>query len=148
MRSVAYRSAIGFETSLSRVSRLARQRGCSALTVAETVIAVAILVTLVWGAAAFFAGGRVATEKAGEQRKAAQVAMQELESTRDLPYGSVANANGTQTVDGVVYTWTLTVTSAKADPADSNSVYKQVKVSVTWPTPGTAAVVLSTGISQ
>jgi len=146
LRNAAHQPTFSRKTSLRRVGRFARRQHCNALTLAETIIAIAILVTLVWGVVAFITGGRVATEKAGEQRKAVQVAMQQLETTRHLAYASIASTNGTQTVDGVVYTWTLTATASQSDPADGGSVYKQVKVSVTWPTPGTSAVVLSTGI--
>ena len=147
MRSLS-QSAFGPEFSPRRIRRWLGRMRSSALSLAEVVIAIAILTALVWGAASFLVAGRVTTEKAGEQRKAAQVAMEQLERARQLPYASVVNANGTETVDGIVYSWTLTVTTAQADPSDSGSGYKQVKVSVTWPTPGTLPVVLSTGISQ
>ena len=148
LRSAAHQPTFSSETSLKRGRCFVRRPRCNAMTLAEVIISVAILTALVWGAVAFITGGRVTTEKAGEQRKAAQIGMKQLEIARHLPYTSIASTTGTDTVDGLVYAWTLTVAAVRADPADAGSAYKQAQVSVTWPTSAGSPVVLSTGISQ
>jgi hypothetical protein len=130
-------------------ARLVRKRAhCAAqATIVESLVAVAVLVTAVWGMVGFLTGGRIMVERTGQGVIAAQVAQQQLDRARALAYASIASSTGTQTVGGIVYSWVLTVTGVQADPADANSGFKQAVVTVTWPTGAGAIVKINTGIA-
>ena len=117
------------------------------MTLIEVLVAVTIIAIVVVGAVAFVVNSRIAVELAGKRRTATQVAAERLERARGSGYAAVANAAGTLYLDGTTYTWTLTVFTVLADPADAGSAYKLVEVSVNWPTSDGSPVVLRTAIS-
>lgn len=124
-----------------------RPARCAGFSLVEVVVAIVILGVVVLGAVAFMATGRIGVERAAQKRAATQLAAERLERARSGGYSALANATGTATFNSVNYTWTLTVTTLQADPADANSTYKHAEVSVTWPG-APAPVVLRTGVSQ
>ena len=91
--------------------------------------------------------GRTRVEWAAQQRTAAQIARERLERARSLGYASLAKDKGQVFVDTTLYSWTLTVTSHLADPADGSTTYKQVEARVDWPTSLGQPVVLRTGVA-
>ena len=107
-----------------------------------------ILTVVVWGMVGFLVNGRVLVERTGQGVIAAQIAEEHIDRTRTLTYASIASANGTETVGGLRYTWVLTVTTAQADPGDVLSTFKQIGVTVTWPTGPGATGVISTAIAE
>jgi Tfp pilus assembly protein PilV len=129
--------------------RLARKRAhCAAqASLFEVLVAVAILTTAVWGMVGFLANGRVLVERSGQGIIAAHVAEQQIDQTRALAYTAITGSNGKETVGGLVYTWVMTVATARADPADAGSTFKQVAVTVSWPSAPNAVTMLSTAIS-
>ncbi len=132
----------------SRVRLVRKKAHCAAQSsLTEVIVAVTILTIVVWGMVGFLMNGRILVERRGQAVIAAQVAQQQLDNARATAYASVASSSGTQTVNGLMYSWVLTVTTAQADPADVNSTFKQTGVSVTWPTAPNADAVLYTAIS-
>ncbi len=132
----------------SRVRLVRKKAHCAAqASLTEVIVAVTILTIVVWGMVGFLMNGRMLVERRGQAVIAAQVAQQQLDNARATAYASVASSSGTQTVNGLMYTWVLTVTTAQADPADVNSTFKQTGVSVTWPTAPNANAVLYTAIA-
>lgn len=119
---------------------------CAGVSMVEVVVAIIILAVVVIGAVAFMATGRIGVERAAQKRVAAQIAADRLERGRSGGYAALANANGTVVYNGLTYTWTLTVTTAQADPADAASTYKIAECSVTW-TGAPAAVVVRTAVT-
>ena len=117
------------------------------MTVVEVLVAVTVVTVVLFGAVAFLVNGRTRVELAGKQRTASQVAADRIERARALGYDGVKDDEGNVELDGTTYTWTLTVATALADPADSKSTYKIVEVSVDWPTSGNDPVVLRTAMS-
>lgn len=118
----------------------------SGISLVEIVVAIVVLAVVVFGAVAFMGAGRVGVERAAQKRAAVQLAHERLERARAGGYAGLVNASGTATYNSVVYTWTLTVTTLRADPADANSLYKHAEVSVTW-TGAPAPVVLRTAMT-
>jgi hypothetical protein len=96
----------------------------------------------------FLMNGRLLVERTGQGAIAAQIAQERLDRTRALAYSSIASGSGTETVGGLLYSWVLTVTTARADPADANSTFQQTGVTVTWPTAPNANAVIITGIAK
>jgi Tfp pilus assembly protein PilV len=141
----AFPSSTGGAARVRLVKKRAHCAAQSSLT--EVVVAVMILTIVVWAMVGFLMNGRVLVERTGEAVVAAQIAQQQLDKTRALTYASIASTNGTQTVNGLLYTWVLTVTTGQADPADSGSTFKQTGVTVTWPTAPNADAILDTGIA-
>jgi Tfp pilus assembly protein PilV len=140
---------IGASSSLaggaSRVRLVRKRAHCAGqASLFEVVFAVTILTVVVWGTSGFLANGRMAVERTGETVIAAQIAEEHVDRTRDAAYAAIAGSNGTETVGGVVYTWVVTVTTAQADPADTNSTFKQIAVTVTWPSATNVITLLST----
>lgn len=132
----------------SRVRLVRKKAHCAAQSsLTEVIVAVTILTIVVWGMVGFLMNGRILVERRGQAVIAAQVAQQQLDNARATAYASVASSSGTQTVNGLMYSWVLTVTTAQADPANVNSTFKQTGVSVTWPTAPNADAVLYTAIS-
>lgn len=103
------------------------------LTLIEVMVAILVLAAVVIGAAAFFSTGRGVVEQAAQRRTAAQVAKERNELARAGGYDALSSGSDDVTLDGVTYTWTLTVTAVRADPADSGSTYKQMSMVVDWP---------------
>ncbi|MGD1001574.1 MAG: hypothetical protein ABSA67_12855 [Candidatus Brocadiia bacterium] len=133
----------------SRVRLVRKKAHCAAqASLTEVIVAVTILTVVVWGMVGFLMNGRVLVERTGQGVIAAQIAEQQIDKTRSLAYASIATTNGTQTVNGLLYTWVLTVTTAQADPADGNSTFRQTGVKVTWPTAPNADAVLYTAIAK
>jgi len=114
----------------------------------EVMFALTILVIVVWGTAGFLSNGRMMVERSGMGVIAAQVAAEHVERTRDLAYATMAGGNGTETVNGTLYTWVVTVTNAQADPADAGSTFKQICVTLSWPAAPAASTFLSTAAAQ
>jgi Tfp pilus assembly protein PilV len=132
----------------SRVRLVRKRAHCAAqASLTEVIVAVTILTIVVWGMVGFLMNGRVLVERTGQGVIAAQVAQQQLDQARSLPYASVASSRGTETVNGLLYSWVLTVTTAQADPADGNSTFKQTGVTVTWPTAPNANAGLYTAMA-
>jgi Tfp pilus assembly protein PilV len=132
----------------SQVRLLKKRAHCAAqASLCEVVVAVTILTFVVWGMAGFLMNGRVLVERTGQGVIAAQIAQQQLDQTRALTYASIASSNGTETVNGLLYSWVLTVTTAQADPADAHSTFKQTGVTVTWPTAPNANAAIETAIA-
>lgn len=124
-----------------------RRAGQAGAGLVEVMIAVTVLVVVALGATALAVSGRLTVARADQQRTAAQVAQEYLDRTRTLAYGAIVNATGTVAVDGITYTYTLTVANATADPGDAGSIYKQLTVSVNWPTSGGIPVTLQSAVS-
>ncbi len=136
--------ARGYRQSDGLAGRPARRAGArEGHTLLEALIAVVVLSIVVFGAAAFMQAGAVVVDKAQILRTATQVAQDRLEQTKALAYASVVNANGTTTVSGQVYTWTITVTTAQADPGDASSTYKIIHCNVTHSGTGQSVAVRS-----
>jgi Tfp pilus assembly protein PilV len=114
----------------------------------EVMFALTILIIAVWGTAGFLSNGRMMVERSGMGIIAAQVAAEHVDRTRDLAYAAMAGGNGTETVNGTVYTWVVTVTNVQADPADAGSTFKQIGVTLSWPAAPTAATFLTTAVGQ
>ena len=110
-------------------------------------VSVVILAIVVIGAVAFLAAGRRTVEFAARQRTAAQIGQERLERARALGYAGVTDDKGSVTVESIRYTWTLTVRSVLADPADSGSAYKTLEVSVDWPASNNNAVVVRSAMA-
>ncbi len=122
--------------------------GAAGMTLVEVLVAVLILTIVVWGAVAFMVSGRTRVELSNQERVAAQIGMEQIERARAAGYGAVGSYDtGTESVNSLVYTWTLTAVPTLADPADANSVYKEVEVNVSWSTGTLQSVTLHTGIS-
>jgi type II secretory pathway pseudopilin PulG len=117
-----------------------RKTHVAAMTVAEVLVAATILSIVVAGVVAFVIHARVTVERAAQKRTAAKIATERLEYARAGGYDALSNDAGNVIVESTAYTWTLTVTTALADPADSGSVYKQLQISVDWPTSDGGAV--------
>jgi len=117
------------------------------ITLVEVMVALIVLAVVVIGAAAFFAAGRGTIEESAQRRTAAQVGQQQLEIARAGGYEALADAEGTATVDGVEYSWTLTVTGALADPGDAESGYKQMCMVVDWPRSRGSPVTIETAMA-
>ena len=132
----------------SRVRLVRKRAHCAAQSIVEALVAVTILLIVVWALLGFLANGRVLVERTGQCDIAAQVAEQQIDQTRALAYASIAAGNGAETVGGIKYTWVLTVATAKADPADANSTFKQVGVVVTWATGPHTNATISTATAQ
>ena len=120
----------------------------SAVTLVEVMIAVLILAVVAVGAVAFFLNGRTAIENSACRRVAAQLAKERLERSRNAGYDALADDSNAVVFDGTTYTWTLEVTSALADPADSLSGYRIVDITVDWPGSQDEPVFVRTAISQ
>jgi Tfp pilus assembly protein PilV len=112
-------------------------------TLLEALIAVVVLSIVVFGAAAFMQAGAVVVDKAQVLRTATQVAQDRLEQAKALAYASIVNASGTATVSGQTYSWTITVTTAQADPGDAASTYKIIHCNVTHAGTGQSVAVRS-----
>ena len=125
-------------------SRSAREGG---LTLIEVMVAIVVLAVAVIGAAAFLAAGSRTVARASQQRTAAQVAHMKLEAARAGGYPALANSNGTETVDGIVYTWGIVVATTLADPADAGSAYKRMTATVDWPTSGDNPVIVESAMA-
>ena len=89
----------------SRVRLVRKKAHCAAqASLTEVVVAVTILTIVVWGMVGFLMNGRILVERTGQGVIAAQIAAQQIDKTRALAYASVASRNGTQTVNGLLYT--------------------------------------------
>ena len=132
----------------SRARLVRKSAHCAGQSLFEAVMALAVLIVVVWGTAGFLGNGRMMVERSGMRVIAAQVAAEKVERARDTAYAAIAGSNGTETVNGTVYTWVVTVTNAQADPADPNSTFKQIAVALSWPARPNAATVLSTAAAQ
>lgn len=122
--------------------------GAAGMTLVEVLVAVLILTIVVWGAVAFMVSGRTRVELSNQERVAAQIGMEQIERARAAGYSAVESYDtGSESVNSVVYTWTLTSVPTLADPADANSVYKEVEINVSWSTGTLQSVTLHTGIS-
>ena len=86
-------------------------------------------------------------EWAAKQRTAAQIALERLERARAVGFAALADSSGNVFVDGTQYSWVLTVAASLADPVDPDSTYKEVEVSVDWPTSQGQAVVFRTAVA-
>ncbi len=137
-------SAIG----ASRTLRVRKGTHCAGQSLFEVMLALTILIIVVWGTAGFLSNGRMTVERSGMGVIAAQVAAEHVERTRNLAYTAMASGNGSETVNGTVYTWVLTVTNAQADPSDAGSTFKQIGVKLSWPAVPTPATILSTAAAQ
>lgn len=124
-----------------------RRRTESGISLVEVVVAIVILAVVILGAVTFMATGRVGVERATQKRAAAQLAAERLERARAGGYDALDDDDGTTTYNSVTYTWTLTVTTLRADPVDPDSMYKQMEVSVTW-TGAPAPVVVRSAMTQ
>jgi len=113
------------------------------MTLIEVLVAVTILTVLVWGTVAFLTNCRVSVERANQRRAAAQVAIAQLEEARAVPYAALDDDSGTTALNGTSYTWSLDVTETQADPADPNSLYKEMTVTVEWANDAGAPVVVA-----
>jgi len=112
------------------------------MTLIEVLVAVTILAVLTWGTVAFLTGCRISVERANQRRAATQIAVAQLEQARTAAYAALVDTSGTTSLNGTTYTWTLDVTETLADPADPNSLYKQLAVTVDWPNDAGSPVVL------
>lgn len=132
--------------------RLTSQRNrratrCHAMTLVEVMVAVTVLTVVVWGTVASMVSGRTRVEWAAKQRTAAQIALERLERARAVGFAALADSSGNLFVDGTQYSWVLTVAASLADPVDTDSTYKEVEVSVDWPTSQGQAVVFRTAVA-
>ena len=132
--------------NLTRLGQLrtVRNRG---LTLVEVMVAIVVLAVAIIGAAAFLAGGSRILSRASNQRAAEQVAHMKLEAARAGGYEALADSNGSETVDGVAYTWSIVVATALADPADADSTYKRMTATVDWPTSGGSPVIVESAMA-
>ena len=128
------------------LKRSSRPGRCAGVSMVEVVVAIVVLAVVILGSVAFMATGHIGVDRAAQKRAATQVAAERLERGRANGYTALANANGTVVYNGITYTWTLTVTTVQADPADAASTYKQAEVSLTWPG-APAAVVVRTAVT-
>lgn len=112
------------------IFRPSRQGGQS---LAEVMVAVVILSFVVFGAAAFMQASSTMVDKAMLLRTATQVAQDRLERTKATAYASLAvgTTTGSTTISGQVYNWSMAVSTAQADPGDTNSVYKLLACTAT-----------------
>jgi len=117
------------------------------MTLVEVMVAAMVLFVVVWGTVAFLVSARTTVERAGQERTAAEIAADQLERARAAGYGALTNGTANVVLDGTSYTWTLTVATAQADPADGNSVYKSIDMSVDWLTSSGRPVVVRTSMS-
>ena len=125
-----------------------KRRGCDeAITLVELMVTVVILTAVVFGTVAFIVSGRTTVERAGQDRAAVQLATERLDRARAGGYDALAGGQGTVYMEGTTYTWIITVTTARADPADSNSIYKRAEITVDWPTSRGRPVMLRTAVS-
>jgi len=151
----------------SRISEpLPRGAGSSeGFTLAELVIAMAILLVVLMGvlSALEFAAG--ATRQASVRQGAMQIATQKVEYARTIPYqalgtknadGSFGDPAGVLAADGEsistssgVYTVAYRVwwmRKSDSNPVAQTVMYKRIKVTVSWITPSPASVSVETAI--
>ena len=121
--------------------------GTRALSLVEVLVAALILTIVVAGGVAFATSGRKRVLLSGQERTAAKIAIERIERARAQDYDSVDYDYGVITLDGTPYEWSLYAFQTTADPGDSDSVYKEIEVHVTWPGSGNDAVVLHSAIS-
>ena len=121
-----------------------RHSGERGVTMVEVVVAMIILATAVFGAVACISNGRIFVERAAQQRAAAHVALARIEAVRTLD--APADDSGTVTLDGTTFSWTLDVTSLTSDPADENSLYRQLSVTVSWSNDGNNPVLITSAM--
>lgn len=101
-------------------------------SLAEAMIAVAILTIVIFGAVAFIQTSMTWVDKAMLLRTATEVAQDRLEQAKATAYASltVGTTTGSTTISGQTYNWTLVVATAQADPGDAASTYKTIQCTV------------------
>jgi len=118
------------------------------MTLPEVMIAIVILGVLAWGTVALLVQGRTEVEKANHRRVATQLGLERIERAVTGSYSGLVDATGSVRLNGTNYSWILDTWTVQADPADVNSVYKQIELTVTWAGGGEDAVVLYSARNQ
>ncbi|HEX4492532.1 MAG TPA: prepilin-type N-terminal cleavage/methylation domain-containing protein [Acidimicrobiia bacterium] len=116
------------------------RRGEDGLTLLELVVAISCFAIITGGVAATIDSGLTLTRDNRERSVAANLASQEMDTVRSIPFTSIAPRTVTQNVDGTSYTITReltwvsrTATNGPCDGANQNPELLRVRVVVTWP---------------
>jgi hypothetical protein len=139
-------------------SSVARQVACSAgFTVAEFVAAAAILFTVLMGVLGAVEYAGAATRMASMREGAIDIANDQIETDRNIPYSSlgIVYSDGSVSMQGAKVPAEATVTNERGTytvkteiwwPSATESTYKNVRVTVSWTQPTGGSVTLETSV--